>query len=142
MSDLGIYQDDSLINEVSSCEITPKVDSRIVCFRMGGPLFFGASEKFVQSVGAHPNMRFLILRMRRAPMIDTTGVVALRTIRGQLKRQGCELILSGPQENVAKRLKDTQFLNELGEHNVFEWTREAMLTAQRRLSSEHITQVS
>lgn len=134
MSDLGVYRDDSLINETDSCEIVPEVDSRISCFRLDGPLFFGAAEKFVKSVTAHPDMRFLILRMRRVPMIDTTGVVALQIINQQLERQGCQLLISGLQPELIKHLQVTGFLAELGEDNIFEWTREAMLAAQERLS--------
>jgi SulP family sulfate permease len=134
MSELGVYRDDSLINETDSCEITPEVDSRIICFRMDGPLFFGAAEKFVQTVTAHPDMRFLILRMRRVPLIDTTGVVALQTMHRQLKRQGCELLISGLKDNLAKRLQTTGLLDELGEENIFEWTRDAIISAQQRLA--------
>jgi SulP family sulfate permease len=73
-------------------------------------------------------------------MIDTTGIVALKTIHQQLRRQGCELMLSGVQENVAKHLRDTNFFEELGNDNAFEWTREAMTAAQQRLLVEEQAQ--
>lgn len=136
MSDLGIYRDEQLTDEANSCEITPKVDPRIVAYRIDGPLFFGAAESFIKIASAHPNMRFFILRMRRVPMIDTAGIVALQNIERQLRRQGCQLLLSGLNDKVAGRLEDTGLLDEIGRENIFEWTRDAMTAAQNRLSPE------
>lgn len=138
MSDLGIYQDDLLIDEANSCEITPRSDPRIIAFRLDGPLFFGAAEKFIKVTTAHPQMQFLILRMRRVNMIDTTGIVALQNIHKQLKRQNCQLLISGLREDLYKQLSNAGFLIELEEKNVFKWTREATAAAQQRLLTEKI----
>ncbi len=130
MSNLGIYQDGLLEDQANSCEIRPQVDSSILTYRIDGPLFFGTAERFVKLATAHPNMRILILRMRRVPMIDTTGIVALQKIHIQLKRHGAMLFLSGLQDNVEKRLSDVGFIDELGAEKVFHYTRDAMLAAQ------------
>lgn len=133
MSELGIYRDESLVSEADSCEVTPVVDPRIVAYRMDGPLFFGAAESFARNATAHPDMRYLVLRMRRVPMIDATGVMALFNIQAKLKRQGCQLILSGLQPPVAAKIKGAGVLGEIGEENIFAWTREALAVAESRL---------
>lgn len=135
MSDLGVYREENLLGGSSACEVTPKVDPRITAYRIDGPLFFGAVEKFVKTTTAHPDMRFLILRMRRVPMIDTSGAMALEQINKNLRRQDCQLLISGMQKSVAERLAATGVLAEIGPDNAFAWTREAMTEAQRRLLS-------
>lgn len=140
MSDLGIYRDESLLSEADSCEITPVVDPRIVAYRMDGPLFFGAAESFARNATAHTDMRFLVLRMRRVPMIDATGVMALLSIHGKLKRQGCGLMLSGLQPSVAAKIAGAGVVKEIGEENIFTWTREALIEAESRLQERTLRQ--
>jgi SulP family sulfate permease len=140
MSKLGVYHDDQLDVVTQSCELTPKVDSRIVAYRIDGPLFFGVVERFINIASAHPNMKFLILRMRRVSMIDTSGIFALQTIQGNLKRKNCKLFISGLQDNVLKKLEVTGFIDEIGQENIFEWTRDAMVTAQNTLQMEEMPQ--
>jgi len=137
MSNLGIYQDASLIDETNSCEVALDVDPHIVAYRIDGPLFFGAAERFVKTTTAHPKINFLILRMRRVPIIDTTGILALLSIHKQLERQGCQLLLSGLQDNVKEKIKATGAWEEIGEQNIFDWTRDAKIAAQERLSNKH-----
>lgn len=135
MSDLGVYREENLFGESNACEVTLRVDPRIIAYRIDGPLFFGAVEKFIKTTTAHPGMRFLVLRMRRVSMIDTSGAMALEQINKNLHRQDCRLLISGMQKNVAARLEATGVLAEIGVDNIFVWTREAIIEAERRLLS-------
>jgi sulfate permease, SulP family len=50
---------------------------QIAIYRIDGPMFFGAAERFVSFLREAPEVKYLILRMRYVPSMDTTGLVAL-----------------------------------------------------------------
>lgn len=136
MSDLGVYRDDELDRKMSTSmrENINALDTGIVTYRVDGPLFFGAAEKFIKLTVAHPSMKVLILRMKRVPMIDTSGIVAIQTILNQTKYQDSKFFLSGSQEQVARKLRDSGIIEEIGEENIFANTEEAINAARKFIS--------
>lgn len=71
-------------------------------FRLDGPFFFGAAAQFEEvlgRVGARPKV--LILRMGLVPLIDSTGVAALKKFVNSSRGRGIAVILSGVRPNVA-----------------------------------------
>lgn len=68
-------------------------------FRMRGPLFFGVTHRLAE-VLARTNAppKVFILRMRLVPMIDSSGVSALKDLIAKYRRAGAVVILSGMQE--------------------------------------------
>jgi sulfate permease, SulP family len=98
----------------------------IAIYRIDGPLFFGAAERFVSFLHEQQEVKILILRMRFVPVMDTTGLVALEDIFQDLKRQKCRLIFSGLQPQVEALLERSGFLKKLGRENCFETTEAAM----------------
>jgi len=71
-------------------------------YRIGGPLFFGVADRIGTLLDGLPQRpRVLILRMRQVPVIDASGVHALRSLAARCHRKGIALIISGlqPQPN-------------------------------------------
>jgi SulP family sulfate permease len=64
-----------------------ELSQEIAVYRVDGPLFFGAAERFVTFLRDEPQVKYLILRMRFVPNIDTTGLVALEDIYQDLNRR-------------------------------------------------------
>lgn len=87
-----------------------------------GPVFFGAAERFVTFLRDEPEVKYLILRMRFVPTMDTTGLVAMEDIYQDLKRHDCRLFLSGLQPEVYKLLERSGLLDKIGRENCFETT--------------------
>ncbi len=53
----------------------------VLLYRMEGPLFFGTVEKaFDRASNVHDQVRTLIIDMENVPLIDMTGLVALRSL--------------------------------------------------------------
>jgi SulP family sulfate permease len=67
-------------------------------FQIAGPLFFGASNRLDNLLDQffHPPKAF-ILRMRLVPLIDASGVHALKTLAQRCRHRGIVLIVSGLQ---------------------------------------------
>lgn len=117
--------------KISETEVFPpgiplELTKAIAVYRLDGPLFFGAAERFATFLRDEPEVKYLILRMRFVPNIDTTGLVALEDIYHDLKRRNCYLILTGLQPEVRELLERTGLLTEIGSENCFETTTEAI----------------
>jgi SulP family sulfate permease len=124
MSDLSLAK-------IPEAEVFPpgaplELGKEIAVYRVDGPLFFGAAERFVTFLREEPQVKYLILRMRFVPNMDTTGLVALEDIYHDLKRRNCRLILTGLQPQVKQLLERSGFLKTIGSSNCFETTAEAI----------------
>ncbi len=124
MSDLNLVK-------VAETEVFPpgtplELTKEIAVYRVDGPVFFGAAERFATYLREQPEVKYLILRLRFVPNMDTTGLVALEDIYHDLKRHNCSLIITGLQPEVQQLLERTGFVNEIGKENCFETTDEAI----------------
>lgn len=67
-------------------------------FRIDGPIFFGIAGELLDTlrrIGRTP--RVVILRMRRVPLLDASGVTTIAEIVRQASAAGAQVILSGAQ---------------------------------------------
>jgi SulP family sulfate permease len=88
-------------------------------YEIDGPFFFGAAESFksaVSNVARRPKV--LVIRMRRVPAIDSTGLAALRDVVHQSRQEGILVILSDVHSQPVVALTNSEFYEELGEANV------------------------
>lgn len=122
MSD--VYQikntDDDLFDEVRRKD---DIDTKIIAkhvsvYEINGPFFFGAANKFLDSLENHKDCKVLILRMRSVPAIDATGFHALERIYDRCQKDGVQLILSHVQKHVLKTLDKYGFIQKLGEDHI------------------------
>jgi len=82
-------------------------------YRVSGALFFGAADKLgeVLSQISDPPKVF-ILRLGSVPVIDATGLHALRDFQARCRRLGTSLLLCGLQKQPLRVLKSTGVLAE------------------------------
>ncbi|MDH6353767.1 SulP family sulfate permease [Dysgonomonas sp. PH5-45] len=88
-------------------------------YEIDGPYFFGIANKFeesMRSIGDRPRIR--IIRMRRVPFIDSTGVHNLESLCKKSRREGIVIILSGVIPEVRQVLERAGFDTLLGKENV------------------------
>ena len=88
-------------------------------YEINGPYFFGIANRFediMQQMGNRPKVR--IIRMRRVPFIDSTGIHNLTNFCEMSQRENIHIILSGVNEKVHKVLKKSNFYALLGEENI------------------------
>jgi sulfate permease, SulP family len=132
MSDLNLTKVPE--NEVFPPGIPLELAKEIAVYRVDGPVFFGAAERFVTFLRDEPEVKYLILRMRFVPNMDITGLVALEDIYYDLKRHNCRLLLTGLQTEVKELLIRTKFLEKIGAENCFDTTDAAILSITPNLS--------
>ncbi|BAY21213.1 sulfate transporter [Calothrix sp. NIES-2100] len=124
MSDLSLAKVPE--TEVFPPGIPLELGKEIAVYRVDGPVFFGAAERFVTFLREQPEVKYLILRLRFVPNMDTTGLVALEDIYHDLERHNCRLILTGLQPQVQQLLERSGLLQTIGVSNCFETTTDAI----------------
>ncbi len=105
--------------EISSDNTEIKVPEGVEIYEISGPFFFGVANKFneqIRIVAEKPKVR--IIRMRKVPFIDSTGLHNLRNLCNLSEKEGIQIILSGVNEQVYAVFKKTGFAKEIGEDNI------------------------
>jgi SulP family sulfate permease len=78
----------------------------IVIFDVDGPLFFGAAHKALKIItSVDPSVRCVVLDISGVPVIDTTGMVNIRSLGNSLERRGIRLWLYNPQGRIKAKLE-------------------------------------
>ncbi len=99
----------------------------VMVYAVEGPFFFGAVEAFERALaGTHSDPRLLILRLRRMPFIDATGLQALEdAIRG-FQARGVGVMLCGANARVESKLARSGILDLVGPTRYFKTCGEAL----------------
>ena len=88
-------------------------------YEINGPYFFGIANKFEELMAAmndHPKVR--IIRMRRVPFNDSTGIHNLQNLCEISHREGTHIVLSGVTPNVYAVLEHNGFCRLLGKDHI------------------------
>ena len=89
-------------------------------YEINGPYFFGAGNKFEEIMGAlrHQRPKVRIIRMRKVPFVDSTGIHNLTNLCLMSQAEGIQVVLSGVNEKVQAVLHKAGFDAMLGEDNI------------------------
>ena len=100
-------------------------------YEIDGPYFFGIANKFdevMQNLGDKPKVR--IIRMRKVPFIDSTGIHNLEALCEQSTKEGIHIVLSGVNVNVRKTLQKAGFNKVIKEEFICSNINEALKKAE------------
>ena len=88
-------------------------------YEINGPYFFGAGNRFEDIMGRYGNRpKVRIIRMRKVPFIDSTGLHNLENMCLMSQKEGITIVLSGVNEKVENVLKRNNFEQLLGNENI------------------------
>ncbi len=114
------------------------IPDRVEVYEIDGPYFFGVASKFddiMSRMKDKPRVR--IIRMRKVPFIDSTGIHNLTNLIEQSHRSGISVVLSGVNPSVRAVLEKNRFPEYIGEHNICSNINEALAITQIHLQKEH-----
>jgi SulP family sulfate permease len=97
-------------------------------YEIDGPFFFGIANKFdgvMQSLGGD-KPRARIIRMRKVPFMDSTGLHNLESLLRLSRAENIHLILSGVNPKVRDLLGKAGFDRKIGEENICSNINEAL----------------
>ncbi|EJX02908.1 sulfate transporter [gut metagenome] len=95
------------------------IPADVEVYEINGPYFFGIANKFedlMANMNDHPKVR--VIRMRRVPFIDSTGIHNLQTLCAMSSKEGTSIVLSGVTPNVYAVLEHAGFCDMLGKENI------------------------
>ena len=104
-------------------------------YEINGPYFFGAGNKFEEIMGAlgHQRPKVRIIRMRKVPFVDSTGIHNLTNLCLMSQAEGIQVVLSGVNPTVQAILHKSGFDTMLGEDNICSHINIALERARRLL---------
>jgi SulP family sulfate permease len=96
-------------------QVPPGVD----VYEINGPFFFGVADRLkdeLRNVQRPPKV--FVVRMRRVPAIDATGMTALSELAEKCRRDGMWLVLSGVQAQPRRALERSGLDEIIGPENI------------------------
>jgi len=89
-------------------------------YEINGPYFFGAGNKFedLMATLGHKRPKVRIIRMRKVPFVDSTGIHNLTNLCAMSQKEGIQVVLSGVNPKVHAVLHKVGFDKMLGEENI------------------------
>ncbi|MBF6597404.1 MAG: STAS domain-containing protein [Fermentimonas sp.] len=88
-------------------------------YEISGPFFFGVANKFDEKMRLsrkHHDIR--IIRMRKVPFIDSTGLNNLEILCRNSKKEKIQVILSGVNSAVREKIERSEITQLIGEENI------------------------
>lgn len=114
-------------NTVTKRDVPPGVE----VYEINGPFFFGVADRLMDTLrGLERPPRVFILRMRKVPAIDATGLHALEEFHGKCRRDGIRLILSGVHAQPLFAFVEAGFDRVVGLENLTENIDDALALAR------------
>lgn len=118
--------------EMSAHEVL-NVEPGVEIYEIDGPFFFGVATKFDElmrtSMAEKPIVR--ILRMRKVPFIDATGVHNLEIVIKSSQSEGIHVVLSGVNEKVHKVLENAKVEQLVGADHICDHISKAVEMANK-----------
>ena len=98
------------------------IPAGVEVYEINGPYFFGAGNRFEEIMGVlrhqRQKPRVRIIRMRKVPFVDSTGIHNLTNLCQMSQREGIQVVLSGVNPTVQAVLHKAGFDAMLGQENI------------------------
>lgn len=121
-------------SDVETHEEHLPIPAGVEVYEINGPYFFGIANKFedvMATMADRPKVR--IIRMRRVPFIDSTGLHNLKNLCTMNHREGTHIVLSGVEPAVREVLEHAGFDALLGRDHICASINEALEVARHIL---------
>ena len=134
---ISVITDEIDPNKDSDLEVHEEhliVPEGVEVYEINGPYFFGIATKFEEimaRLGDRPKIR--IIRMRKVPFIDSTGIHNLTTLCKMSQKENIHIILSGVNDQVHAVLEKSGFYELLGKENICSNINEALEVAAKEV---------
>ncbi|MDR0829178.1 MAG: sulfate permease [Prevotellaceae bacterium] len=126
--------DPNIESDIALHEEKLKIPAGVSVYEIDGPYFFGVANKFddiMNQTSKPPKIR--IIRMRRVPFMDSTGLHNLENLCRESHRKGITIILSGVTMQVRKTLMKAHFDQIIPEDCICSHINIALAKAEEKL---------
>jgi sulfate permease, SulP family len=130
-----------MLDEEGSDELgaLPSLPPGVEIYEINGPFFFGAAETFKDTLARVARKpRVLVLRMRRVPVIDATGLHALTDVVRRSRADGTLVLLSEVQPQPLQALRRSILIEEIGEEHICPTLDAALARAREEMELRNV----
>lgn len=97
-----------------------QVPDDVAVFEIKGPFFYSVSDLLNEALdNLVTTPRVFILRMEEVPIIDMTGIQAIKNFVAKCKKQNIEFLIGGIQPKVHQLFKQTGLTKNIDEGKIF-----------------------
>lgn len=108
--------------ELHDAEILFRKDipENVEVYEINGPFFYSVADQLNEAlIQFEKTPQVFILRMHKVPLVDTTGVRALKDFKTKCDKKGITLLISGASKKIEKVLKDAGIVSLIGKDQFF-----------------------
>lgn len=138
VTEVNILKDEIIPTDSEGDEIVQEehlvIPEGVEVYEINGPYFFGIANRFEEVVlqtKDRPKVR--IIRMRKVPFIDSTGIHNLTSLCEISHKEGIHVILSGVNPKVHEVLKKSGFYELLGKKHICDNIHDALEASRHYL---------
>ncbi len=118
-SEVSVLEEEMKPHEYSEADEMLTIPDGVAVYEVNGPYFFGVANKFEEQMEQlHEKPKVRIIRMRKVPFMDSTGVRNLKNLCRAAKREGIITVLSGVNPKVHDVLQRADFNTLIGDENI------------------------
>lgn len=100
----------------------------LLVYSIDGPFFFGSVDSLERALSwSRAAPRFVVLRLERVPFVDATGLKRLGSTIDHLRRQGVQVLLTGANEVVSRKLVRAGIIGPDDPRGAFDTLSDALL---------------
>ena len=119
-------------SEVTHLRELPK---SVRVYEINGPMFFGMTDR-ITDISVKEFTKYLIIRMRGVPSLDSSGMNALENLYDYCKENGVKLIFSHANEQPVKTMRRAGFVDLVGEEHFRPNIDDAIAHARELIAAE------
>ena len=119
-------------SEVTHLRELPK---SVRVYEINGPMFFGMTDR-ITDISVKEFTKYLIIRMRGVPSLDSSGMNALENLYDYCTENGVKLIFSHANEQPMKTMRHAGFVDLVGEEHFRVNIDDAIAHARELLEAE------
>ena len=92
----------------------------VVIFEIKGPFFYSVADLLNETLIRLDKIpRVFILRMQKVPIVDTTGIRALKEFQIKCRQKGITFLLSGASNKIREKFKHSNVEASIGKDHIF-----------------------
>jgi SulP family sulfate permease len=117
-------------------KIVKDLPEAISVFEVNGPLFFGDTDKFLDSITFKEGCKVVIVRLRHVSLMDSTAFQAFQLLYDRCRHYQVQLVLSETTDGPYHAMKKMDVIQQLGKANVCRDFEEAVDRARFLLKAD------
>lgn len=108
----------------------------VTVFEINGPFFYSVADLLNETlVRLDKTPTVFILRMQKVPIVDTTGIRALKEFQIKCKKKGILFLISGVSKKIRHRFVSTSVESAIGRDHIFSDIDSALFFAKQHSKS-------